>query len=320
MKKRFKTAFTMAELLISLTIIGVVASIMLPSLSNNVNDRTLSTRRIAMFSRLSQAMGLIDSISDVGKRDASGNIISNWEDTAAMTFVIDKLSQGIKYENTCEYGAFKSCGFSGLLSREDGSTFTMPATFKALVNNNDLNAPETKPVAFVTKNGESIALYYNPDCMAKTGSSDTYMNFVCVNMIYDLNGTKSPNTLGKDVGVATVLYSSSPDFVMPVPTGVNGTVSTNSGETEAETTCSDNGYLLPNLEEMISLSVNNKLLNGTSSSNSWSGLYATSSKKAIVDNDGTTVYYWGVKTDGDAMGINKGAKSAKYVCVRKLSE
>lgn len=317
MKKRFKTAFTMAELLISLTIIGVVAAIMLPSLSNNVSDRTLSTRRIAMFSRLSQAMGLIDSISDVGKLDASGTEISNWEDTAAMTFVVDKLSQGIKFENTCEYDAFKSCGFSGLISREDGSTFTMPATFKALVNNTDLSVPETKPVAFVTKNGESIALYYNPDCMAKTGSSETYMNFVCINMIYDLNGTKAPNTLGKDVGVATVLYSSSPDFIMPVPTSTRGAISTGEEEEQAEISCADAGYLMPTKEEMISLAVNNKMLFG---SNALTGEYSTSSKNTVVESNQTHVFHWGVMADDDNMSFNTGAKSRKYICVRKLTE
>ena len=42
-----KCAFTMAEILLSLTIIGVVAAITLPSLTGNINERTWNTQRKA---------------------------------------------------------------------------------------------------------------------------------------------------------------------------------------------------------------------------------------------------------------------------------
>ena len=42
-------AFTMAEILLSLTIIGVVAAITLPSLTGNINERTWNTQRKALY-------------------------------------------------------------------------------------------------------------------------------------------------------------------------------------------------------------------------------------------------------------------------------
>ena len=49
-------AFTMAEILLSLTIIGVVAAITLPSLTGNINERMWNTQRKALYARMPQAM------------------------------------------------------------------------------------------------------------------------------------------------------------------------------------------------------------------------------------------------------------------------
>lgn len=47
-----KYGFTMAEILLSLTIIGVVAAITLPSLTGNINKRTWNTQRKAQIGNL----------------------------------------------------------------------------------------------------------------------------------------------------------------------------------------------------------------------------------------------------------------------------
>ena len=57
--------FTMAEILLSLTIIGVVAAITLPSLTGNINERTWNTQRKALYARFSQAMSLMPSLNGI---------------------------------------------------------------------------------------------------------------------------------------------------------------------------------------------------------------------------------------------------------------
>ena len=59
-------AFTMAEILLSLTIIGVVAAITLPSLTGNINERTWNTQRKALYARFSQALPLMDALNGFG--------------------------------------------------------------------------------------------------------------------------------------------------------------------------------------------------------------------------------------------------------------
>ncbi len=59
-------AFTMAEILLSLTIIGVVAAITLPSLTGNINERTWNTQRKALYARFSQAIALMPALNGFG--------------------------------------------------------------------------------------------------------------------------------------------------------------------------------------------------------------------------------------------------------------
>ena len=59
-------AFTMAEILLSLTIIGVVAAITLPSLTGNINERTWNTQRKALYARFSQAIALMPALNGYG--------------------------------------------------------------------------------------------------------------------------------------------------------------------------------------------------------------------------------------------------------------
>ena len=91
-------AFTMAEILLSLTIIGVVAAITLPSLTGNINERTWNTQRKALYARMSQAIALMPALNGYGtlteETDSAGS--TSIEDTAAETFVTGGVIQGIE--------------------------------------------------------------------------------------------------------------------------------------------------------------------------------------------------------------------------------
>ena len=59
------------------------------------------------------------------------------------------------------------------------------------------------------------------DAFVRSGLSDygwAYINIqpeICVNFVFDLNGTKGPNTVGKDIGTMTALYASDSVVVAP---------------------------------------------------------------------------------------------------------
>ena len=99
-------AFTMAEILISLTIIGIIAVITLPSLRANINEKAWVTQRKALHSRMSQALLLMGNINGYGNYSGtynSGNgSVTVTQDTAAETFVTEGLSKVFKINNICD--------------------------------------------------------------------------------------------------------------------------------------------------------------------------------------------------------------------------
>ena len=55
-------AFTLAEILISLTIIGIIAALTLPALMANLNEKVWNTKRKALHSRMAQALAAMPNL------------------------------------------------------------------------------------------------------------------------------------------------------------------------------------------------------------------------------------------------------------------
>ncbi len=259
-----RSAFTMAEILLSLTIIGVVAAITLPSLTGNINERTWNTQRKALYARFSQAVSLMDSMN--GYSDAE-------------TFVTAGLSKVLKINNICDKDHLEDCGItSKQITDNAGSTTSMPKLVSELNPKNtsmsftDTTAStpidysysnvDSEAAAFETQNGESILAFYNPTCRADMQETDYYgASKVCANFVYDLNGSKGPNAVGKDIGVMTVLYPSDSLVVAPMLYPRNAGVEVDFNEAPKACTALDAEYRVPNIGEVISMFYNSKLLN-----------------------------------------------------------
>ncbi len=262
---RLLTAFTMAEILLSLTIIGVVAAITLPSLTGNINERTWNTQRKALYARISQAIALMPALNGYG--------VDN-PDTAAETFVTSGLSKVLKINNICDYEHLLDCGIPDKLITQAGDTITpFPdrlTALNAMFNGSYINSVnsavyrysqlDTKAAAFETVNGESIVTYYNPNCVSEEQKSVVYAQpMMCANFVYDLNGSKGPNTVGKDIGFITVLYPSDSVVVAPIPLTIDAGTA-NSYEAGALCLSQDKNSRVPNIEELYSLFYNKNLL------------------------------------------------------------
>lgn len=119
---------------------------------------------------------------------------------------------------------------------------------------------DTKAAAFETANGESILAFYSPRCIAKISSvSLQTQKITCANFIYDLNGSKGPNTVGKDMGVMTVLYPTDSVVVAPYPHMQNAKEGVSQQEALKACPEQDPEYRIPNLEELASIYVNRNL-------------------------------------------------------------
>jgi len=272
-----KNAFTMAEILLSLTIIGVVAAITLPSLTGNINERTWNTQRKALYARMSQAIALMPALNGFGT--ISGQGTSSAVDTATETFIASGLSKVLKINNICDNTHFEDCGIVSSYTDMAGTQKTMPTTlytlngwFRSVVySGSSYSTKDTKAVAFETQNGESIVAYYNQTCRTEylneesLTQNDNVFGFpeavMCVNFVYDLNGQKGPNTVGKDIGFITVFNSMDSIVVAPMPSSPNNSTSITWFEAPRTCTNTDSDSRIPNIDELSSMFINQDFTN-----------------------------------------------------------
>ncbi len=281
-----KIAFTMAEILLSLTIIGVVAAITLPSLTGNINERTWNTQRKALFARFSQAIALMPALNGYGTltEDESGSVT---EDTATETFITAGLSKVLKINNICDSEHLADCGITSSFITMGASKITTPQTLYDLNDKfqsasayslTSYSAINTNASAFETQNGESIIAYYNPSCRTEYLSHETRsatlntfgypQSTMCVNFIYDLNGSKGPNTFGKDVGIITVFNATDSIVVAPMPSSTTNATFENAERmvwNNAVKACTqqDSESRIPNIDEASAMLINKDFMNLT---------------------------------------------------------
>ena len=266
------TAFTIAEILLSLTIIGVVAAITLPSLTGNINERTWNTQRKALYARFSQAIALMPALNGYGTltEDENGSVTA---DTAAETFVTDGLAKVLKINNICDSEHLADCGIPEKITLLNSNTTTsIPKTlaafnplFNGTVSYGDsgvasYSQTDTNAAAFETANGESIVIFYNPNCSSMRRANKLQPT-MCANFIYDLNGSKGPNTVGKDIGFMTAFYPSDPIIVAPIPIKTINVTDDYLGR--FDTACRekvDSESRATNIDELSSIFVNKALL------------------------------------------------------------
>ena len=296
-------AFTMAEILISLTIIGVIAAITLPALRANINEKAWATQRKALYSRMSQAISTLPNLNGYGI--GSNNAETNSK--ATLTFINNGLNSVLKINNICDSTELAKCGISNEIVTMSGlkinfpkrlselnSTFTSTYTNKNGSYTNPQKDTNTIVAAFETENGESVAVFYNPLCLysdkspdliSVNGESQWYsQTIMCANFIFDLNGLKGPNKVGKDIGFITAFYPSDSILVAPVTINKNAKIGNSElmTQTDATKVCTtfEKGSRIPNIHEIIAIFINKQILG----IEPWSGAFwsgsATSSSTA----------------------------------------
>ncbi len=322
--------FTMAEILLSLTIIGVVAAITLPSLMANINERTWNTQRKALYARLSQAIAMMPQLNGYGEYEGTNTngSVTATKDTAAEAFLTEGLSKVLKINNICDATHLADCGIAASFTNLAGSTRTWPTKLSELnsmftgsyddngsteggnVYRNPQRHIDTKAAAFETQNGETVALYYNPSCTADFEGNALHYSQpkMCANFIYDLNGNKGPNTVGKDIGFITALYPTDSNIVAPLPLATNAS-SSYFEQTAASAACTaqDAESRLPSRDELTAMFYNNELL-GIASDHFWSG-------SVISSGESGTAWYHSFLTGRRNPGSRSSSRSVR--CVKR---
>ena len=294
--------FTMAEILLSLTIIGVVAAITLPSLTGNINERTWNTQRKALYARMSQAIALMPALNGYGTlKEESSSGAGDAVDTATETFITSGLAKVLKINNICDNEHLEDCGIVTSFTNMAGSQIEMPSTlyelsssFRSVIYYGlSYSTIDTKAAAFETQNGESIIAFYNQSCRTEYLTQETltiYDNVfgfpqsnMCVNFIYDLNGNKGPNTVGKDIGIMTVFNSTDSIVVAPMPSSANNAGTASWYDAAKMCTDADSETRIPNIDELSAMLINQNIINLTGSARFWSGSVYNSERAWYVN-------------------------------------
>lgn len=167
-----KKAFTMAEVLITLGILGIVIAMTLPTVINNARNKELETRFKQAYSQIYQAVLLTANEDPQLWQTYCGGVTKHSE------IFFEKFSEKFQTVNIYDPNIVKKRNLK-LLGYEQ-EYFYIPERGKKNFNPGGYNAG-----AFVTKNGMII---FNSGCWWRA-----------LDFVVDTNGLKGPNKFGYDV-------------------------------------------------------------------------------------------------------------------------
>ncbi|MBR6099100.1 type II secretion system protein [bacterium] len=180
-----KAAFTLAEVLITLGIIGVVAALTLPTLIQNYHDKATITKLKKMYSTLQQAYLMNKALDEIKLGNTQAHNAEAAQEIAAVFVPYLHIS--------------KDCG-------TDKPGCVNSGTYKYLSGSNATNYNYGGTAAYRVLLNDGSCIWFrrvNPSLLSA--------------IFYDVNGENPPNMWGKDLFEFVVVN----DRVLP--TGIEGT-------------------------------------------------------------------------------------------------
>ena len=181
-------AFTLAEVLITLGIIGVVAAMTMPALLSRNQERVTVTKVKKFYSVMNQA--LLMAIKDYGYVDEWSFFEKDEDDNPMSDKFVSYIKPYLKLSKDC--GGSSGC-IGGQYYQLDGSPWANYASNKWYYQ-----------MILVDGSYLWIRTETSPNGMECTHSNSGTSN-VCGLIWTDINGKQPPNTIGKDVFVFFIL-------------------------------------------------------------------------------------------------------------------
>ena len=195
-------AFTLAEVLITLAVIGIVAVLTLPNLIQNHNQKAWSTAQDVFTKRLEVATRQMNTEEKLAGYDST------------MDFV-NELKKYIKITRVCDNNELTKCFNSNILTA-DGQNIDM-SEFESDGKQFTKDNWGTETVGVQFANGVNALVAYNPNTDQQPFNNQFSATEASMAILYDVSGYKNPNTLGKDVNqnanVKTLGCMIEPDYV-----------------------------------------------------------------------------------------------------------
>ncbi|MCI5888745.1 MAG: type II secretion system GspH family protein [Brachyspira sp.] len=201
-----KAAFTLAEVLITLGIIGIVAAMTLPAFISNVQGR-IQTKRVENINQ---------KLSKVTDKMAVQSGLIGYPDTMAF---VQEMKKHMSIAKVCDNSHLSECW--GTTEVDVGKDKPWEISKTKTAKNLKIGEPDNwaDTVGIVTADGTPMILSYDKECNfdpSKDGlqynqSSGKSNSLACLSGVFDWNGGAKPNKLGDDVkllGFASGLGSS----------------------------------------------------------------------------------------------------------------
>ena len=178
-----KAAFTLAEVLITLAIIGIVAALTIPTLVQNFQTSSWDTASEVFQRKLEESLKVMN---------VQGTL-AGYTTTEAF---VDELSKHIKITRICDNDDITTCFADKVTWGTENEEVEMADVKRASHFGQDSWGTNTVGVQFA--NGINGVIAYNPECR-----QDPYSNQItgtsCLAILYDVDGFKNPNTQNKDL-------------------------------------------------------------------------------------------------------------------------
>lgn len=173
MKGKFKIGFTLAEVLITLGIIGIVSALTIPTLVMNHQTKVRITQLQKVYNDISNAA--VAALAD--ERVDSLDYTYVFESTSGAIKFLEKY---LKVAKTCNSANLDDC-LAGTYSSLDGSASAAVADI----------LPRGSQCVGLTS-GASV-------CAAYVYADDGYDTHGSISFVIDVNGKGAPNTNGRDL-------------------------------------------------------------------------------------------------------------------------
>lgn len=178
--ERGSVAFTLAEVLITLGIIGAVASMTMPTLIQKQQEKAKVTALKKFYSTISQAYQF--AVMEHGTPDLWGLSLGNSEN------MLKYLQPQMKFIKFCRAG--EKCHPLNNLYLRNGNLVSNAVSF---------NPSDNSRFAAVLADGMIVGTFVqSPECKA-VYASGKHLENICGEYMVDVNGAKNPNKYGDDI-------------------------------------------------------------------------------------------------------------------------
>ncbi len=188
-----KAAFTLAEVLITLAVIGVVAALTLPGLIQNHNEKAWSTAKDLWEKKLTETV----------RRMNTDGVMTGHDSTEDF---MDTFKQYMKVIKTCDNTDINKC-YSPKVVTTGSNEEPMEVETDSLTSASSMGLSDwqtnTNTMSFVVADGTTVIMAYQPECPYADPIEDTGSQVSCMGYMVDVNGKKGPNRVGKDIQLSS---------------------------------------------------------------------------------------------------------------------